>query len=52
MKKVVKSTSFLQHFKEHCEKTLQNKKNVVLSLQSIKTECNKLLATDLLKITE
>lgn len=40
---VTKSESFVDCFKNHCELTLRNKKNVIVSLEQIKTECDKLL---------
>ena len=49
---VTKSDSFIDCFKNHCELTLRSKKNVILSLQQIKTECDKLLTTELFKIVE
>jgi hypothetical protein len=36
VKKVMKGQNFFENFKQHCEKTLQNKKNVVFSLQYLK----------------
>lgn len=37
VKRVVKGDSFLEVFKSHCDKTLRNKKSVILSLQMIKS---------------
>lgn len=51
IRRVEKGVSFYENFQTHCEVSLRTKKNVIVSLQLIKSECDKLMQTDLFRIS-